>query len=72
MTRPSPQPQGVLRGVATVTSGFAGGLDRLGSITGLRFSLVLRPPLTPTRDLGSQRPPEHWVKPCSHAAQNGP
>ena len=42
-----------------MTSGFAVGLDWFGSITGLRSSLVLRAPLTPTRDLGSQRPREH-------------
>jgi hypothetical protein len=33
-------------------------LDKLGSITGLRFSLGLRPPLTPMRWPGSQRPGE--------------
>ena len=46
-------------------------LDRLGSITGLRFSLGLRPPVTPIRWPGISASTGARVNPCSHAAQNG-
>jgi len=45
-------------------------LDEFGYITGLRFSLGLWPPLTPTRGPGFSAPTGAGVNPCSYAAHN--